>query len=540
MPSKPPVLPFQTLTPFLYPCFRTRPTLLHRVQTRASSSIVPPVDYERLNPSPDDFAVSPFADRCTLQVHAGPGGHGCVSFLREKFIAEGPPNGGDGGTGGNIYIQAVRGETSLHKIAKRGILKAGRGRNGQGKSRGGERGEDILITVPVGTVVREISRFDPIEAENERLHQLKRSGMFDEQEEGINWRRDKWLLYPGTLPSSFSTSEIPKAPRGRRSPLAQAQPEAPIRLDLDKPMKAPMVLAAGGAGGLGNPNFITADQARPKFATKGEEAIRMTLQLELKILADVGLVGLPNAGKSTLLRSLTNSKARVGNWAFTTLQPNIGTVVLDNHKGRPLLRRFHANGEPRTHFTIADIPGLIEDAHLDRGLGHGFLRHIERAAVLAFVVDLSSGDAVENLKGLWNEVREFEQVRTNEVAAETQQTVEWTPYVDRFEDRPEETWRNPEALLGSGDVLPPLEMPPMTDKPWFVVATKADLDGSQENFEQLRQYLARVEDGTEEHPSGKKNAWKKRVRALPVCAMRAEGVEKIPEVVVDLLEEREA
>lgn len=200
MPSTSPALPFKTLTPFLYPCLRTRSALAQRVSRRANSSVVPPVDYNRLNPTPDDFAISPFADRCTLQLHAGAGGHGCVSFLREKYIDAGPPNGGDGGTGGNIYIQAVRGETSLHKLARRGAMKAGRGKNGQGKGRGGARGEDVLITVPVGTVVREISRFDPIEAEKERMHQLKRSGMLDQEEEGTNWRRDKWLLFPGVLP----------------------------------------------------------------------------------------------------------------------------------------------------------------------------------------------------------------------------------------------------------------------------------------------------------------------------------------------------
>ena len=144
------------------------------------------------------------------------------------------------------------------------------------------------------------------------------------------------------------------------------------------------------------------------------------LELELKLLADVGLVGLPNAGKSTLLRALSNSRTRIGNWAFTTLQPSVGTVVLDNHKGRPTFRSFGKTGEPRTHFTIADIPGLIEDAHLDKGLGLGFLRHVERAAMLLFVIDLSAGDAVSALEALWKEVGEYETLRNREISAETE------------------------------------------------------------------------------------------------------------------------
>src|SRR5436190_11672803 len=179
------------------------------------------------------------------------------------------------------------------------------------------------------------------------------------------------------------------------------QPRAPIHLDISVHMDQPMLLAAGALGGLGNPHFVSRTNGRPKFATKGEGGLKLDLELELKLLADVGLVGLPNAGKSTLLRSITNSRARVGNWAFTTLSPNIGTVVTDSHSGRPLVQSASGRA-PRSNFTIADIPGLIEGAHLDKGLGLGFLRHVERARILAFVIDLSAGDAVQVLKGLWS------------------------------------------------------------------------------------------------------------------------------------------
>ncbi|KAK5175804.1 GTPase of the mitochondrial inner membrane that associates with the large ribosomal subunit [Saxophila tyrrhenica] len=524
-----------------------------------------PVDvsqYDHLNPQPVDYTTNPFTDSCTLTLQAGSGGHGCISFLREKYIENGPPNGGDGGTGGNIYIQAVRGETSLHKLARRGILKAERGRNGEGGGRGGRRGEDVLIQVPVGTIVREVSRYDPLEEETLDMRKNKGYGRDlkdDDPDAGPDqsrkWRRDKWLLYPGALPRNFSAADFPALPRPRRSNLTALQPEAPLRLDLDKPMSTPMLLAAGAMGGLGNPHFVTKSIWRPKYATKGDEGLQLQLQLELKLLADVGLVGLPNAGKSTLLRALTNSRTRIGDWAFTTLSPNIGTVVLDTFAGRPTLSS--ASGERRTNFTIADIPGLIEDAHLDRGLGLGFLRHIERAAVLAFVVDLSAGDAVQALKALWTEVGEYEKLREAEQNSESERTADSeegmmayrpnAPFKSSIypgaEPEPVSTHEENQQRLQdtvldaqAGRTLPALSLPAISTKPWFVVATKADLPETQQNFEQLRVYLEKVQKGEEEHPSGKRNAWRKRLHAVPVSAMRKEGVESIPGLVVGLLD----
>lgn len=489
-------------------------------------------------------------------MHAGAGGHGCISFLREKYVENGPANGGDGGTGGNIWIQAVQGETSLHKLARRGILKAGRGKNGQGKSQGGERGEDILITVPVGTIVRELWRYDPLEAEELEQKRLKGYGSdaeYDDEEGAVDntrkWRRDKWLLFPGALPSSFTSADFPPLPRPRRSHLAMSQPPAPLRLDLDRAMESPMLLAAGAMGGLGNPHFVTKSIPRPKFGTKGDGGLRIEVQLELKLLADVGLVGLPNAGKSTLLRALSNSRARVGNWAFTTLQPNIGTVVLDDYKGRPKLDMSGRRKEPRTNFTIADIPGLIEDAHLDKGLGLGFLRHIERAGILAFVVDLSAGDAVTALQGLWREVGQYELLRDRELNADTERRIDEDQKLVKFKPLAaasvaapplqQETDEDGRVLLGpsEGRVLPELSMPPISSKPWLVIATKADLDGTRDNYAALRDYLAKVEAGAVDHPSGKKNAWCRKLHAIPISAIKAQGVERIPSVIVDLLDE---
>ena len=530
-----------TLTPFLYPFLlssairlTSRP-LLNTFHRRAQSTAH---EYSRnseedshLNPPPTDYSRTVFADKATITVHAGAGGHGCISFLREKFIAAGPANGGDGGSGGNVYIQAVRGETSLHKLARRNHIKAGRGKNGQGKTRGGERGEDVLITVPVGTVVREIERTDFASEEEER-RTLEAGGNTP-----WKWDKHKWLLYPAVTKEDIATAEFPSLPRGRKSPLAMAQAKAPISLDLNVPMERPILLAAGAVGGLGNPHFVSRTVPRPKFASKGDPGTMISLELELKLLADVGLVGLPNAGKSTLLRAMSRSRARVGDWAFTTLQPNIGTVVLDDFKGRPLTKAVYKTGEPRTNFTIADIPGLIQDAHLDKGLGISFLRHVERARVLAFVVDLGAGDAVAALKALWKEVGLYESLKLQEEKDSTEMIVKWSPFTsieDALSNRSESIVINSDPSFETS--LAP-QAPSIAGKPWFVVATKADLPGTRENFQNLRTYLQDVSGGKESHPSGQRDCWKKKVEAIPISAINGHGVEKITEWTIGLLDE---
>ncbi|KAL9619105.1 MAG: hypothetical protein Q9160_006282 [Pyrenula sp. 1 TL-2023] len=535
------------------------------------------------NSRSNDYSSSLFVDKCLLTLQAGGGGNGCVSFLREKYIDESQPNGGDGGNGGNVWIQAVRGHTSLHKLARRGIVKAQKGQGGKGKSQGGKRGEDTVIEVPVGTVVREVWRSDPT-AEKE------------DSEESSTWvqehgptgkivniplakKKDRhFVVYPG---SKLGDEETPPLPPPRKSNLLAMQPEAPIRLDLSVPMEQPTLLLAGGIGGLGNPHFATKSVLKPKFATRGERGVRLTLALELKLLADVGLVGLPNVGKSTLLRSISNSRTRVGNWAFTTLAPSIGTVVLDNHTGHPLIpspqrttSTSTSTSDLLTSFTVADIPGLIEDAHLDKGLGLGFLRHIERAGILVFVIDLSAGDAVSQLQNLWKEVGAYETLRDREVNAETQQRYE--SYNAFFPDPASNgngsdattaitNPRPPHILPPNATTTPlePLSLPPISSKPWFVVATKADLPDTQPNYARLQQHVEKVQRGEVAHPSASateregegmsesgdkggegdgrdkgnrmENAWRERIAAFPVSAMNGEGTRRVVEWMVGLL-----
>ncbi|CAG8258658.1 unnamed protein product [Penicillium olsonii] len=570
--------------PFLSRRARCSPALLQfarkpciaRPRFQSTNADVPPLrpsnpavpdesspDLSHLDPTPEDYSRFIFQDKCRVTMHAGSGGHGCVAYLREKYIEEGPPCGGDGGSGGGIYIQTVEGLTSLHKLARRGIIRASRGRNGQGKSKGGKRGDDILIQVPVGTVVREVSRYDPVEEQWARIKEAKESAQFAKEKKEV-WgnpddleadneeleepeepeynpiQHDRWVLHPSSKPSDFLMVQFPKL-NPRRQNIAAMEPKAPIWLDLSKPMDKPMLLAAGGAGGLGNPHFSTRSMGRPKFASRGEGGMMLELDFELKILADVGLVGKPNAGKSTLLRSLTNSRTRIGNWEFTTLSPHIGTVITDDMKGRPLVE----SKARRTHFTIADIPGLVENAHLDRGLGLGFLRHIDRAGILAFVVDLSVGNPVEELKKLWHELGEYERIRDTDPDCgpeEEDKIIEWNPFTEENE-HDERPWKpdseEPARLAPNASPdgsLPPLAMPPVHMKPWFVVATKADLENTQSQYRALQEYLSGVQNGSIEHPSGHAKGWKDRVCAVPVSAKQGEGVSRIPKLVMDLLE----
>ncbi|MCH2625375.1 MAG: GTPase ObgE [Actinomycetota bacterium] len=249
-----------------------------------------------------------FVDECNLHAKGGDGGAGCVSFRREAHIARGGPDGGDGGTGGDVWLVADRNVSSLLAFNDFPFRRGDDGTHGQGKKKHGKKGEDLMVKVPEGTVVRD---FD-----GEILADLVGAG-------------DRWLA------------------------------------------------AAGGRGGRGNARFLSNKRRAPAFAEQAEVGEERWLRLELKLMADVALVGFPNAGKSTLISRLSAAKPKVASYPFTTLSPHLGVVRTDDD----------------FEMVIADIPGLIEGAATGKGLGHQFLRHVERARVLLVLVDLAE---VEN------------------------------------------------------------------------------------------------------------------------------------------------
>ncbi len=265
-----------------------------------------------------------FVDYVNIHVKAGDGGRGCVSFRREKYVPRGGPNGGDGGRGGHIIIRASAQLNTLLDLRYRRQYRAKRGQHGMGKNMHGKDGDDLIIPVPVGTLVK------------------------DEE-----------------------TGEI----------LA----------DLDAEDKK-VVAAKAGRGGLGNAHFATPTRQAPRFAQPGEKGEERTLIIELKLLADVGLIGLPNAGKSTLISVISSAKPKIADYPFTTLEPNLGVVKLEDFRS----------------FVVADIPGLIEGAHSGAGLGFQFLRHVERTSLLLHLVDISemsTGDPRKNLEKINRELK---------------------------------------------------------------------------------------------------------------------------------------
>ncbi len=256
-----------------------------------------------------------FIDEAKFYVKGGDGGNGCVSFRREKFVPRGGPNGGDGGSGGSVYLEADRRLHSLIDFRYRSHFKAERGAGGQGSDKHGKNGKDALIHVPLGSVIKDAQT-------NEILADLVEDGM-------------RFLA------------------------------------------------AAGGKGGFGNARFATSTNRAPRKATPGQPGEERWLKIELKLIADIGLVGLPNAGKSTLLSRLSKAQPKVAPYPFTTLEPQLGVLQVADH--RPII--------------IADIPGLVQGAHRGVGLGDTFLRHIERTQVLVHVLD-GSGEGDRPLKDL--------------------------------------------------------------------------------------------------------------------------------------------
>jgi len=268
-----------------------------------------------------------FVDEVRIQVKAGDGGDGCVSFRRERFIPRGGPNGGDGGKGGDVILQADAQLATLLDLTYPQQFHAQKGTHGKGKDQTGRNGEDLIIRVPVGTLVRD-----------------------DESREVL-----QDLLFDGQR----------------------------------------FIAAEGGRGGRGNARFATATLRAPRHAEKGETGQRRWLGLELKLLADVGLLGYPNVGKSTLLSKISSARPKIADYPFTTLVPNLGVVIK----------------EGRRPFVVADIPGLIEGASRGAGLGLTFLRHVERTRLLIHLLDISEGPSthpVKNFQSLNHELNAYD------------------------------------------------------------------------------------------------------------------------------------
>jgi GTP-binding protein len=267
-----------------------------------------------------------FVDEAKIHVKAGDGGNGCVSFRRERFIPRGGPNGGDGGKGGDVILQADAQLTTLLDLTYPKQLRAQKGNHGKGKDQTGKNGANLIIRVPVGTLVRD-----------DQTEEVMQDLLFDGQQ---------------------------------------------------------FVAAEGGRGGRGNARFATSTLRAPRYAEKGEKGQEHTLRLELKLLADVGLIGYPNVGKSTLLSRISSARPKIADYPFTTLVPNLGVVTREEH--RP--------------FVVADIPGLIEGASKGAGLGLTFLRHVERTRLLIHLLDISEGpsrDAVKDFHALKDELKAY-------------------------------------------------------------------------------------------------------------------------------------
>ena len=335
-----------------------------------------------------------FVDRIKVFAQAGKGGRGSVSFRREKFVPKGGPDGGDGGHGGDVVLRAERHVDNLANLFYEPIIKAKDGGHGKGKKMAGRAGANKIVKVPVGTIV---------------------------------WRAED---------EKFSTSNADKSragaqqrtPGSDQSAIRALQSEMDLIVDLVRDGEE-FVLCRGGAGGKGNVHFKSSRNRAPRQYTDGEEGEQGYFLLELRTIADAGLVGYPNAGKSTLLRKLSAARPKVAAYPFTTLHPVVGVMELPGYR----------------HATIADIPGLIEGAHRGVGLGHEFLRHITRCPILIFVIDVAGSEGrspVEDLQNLRKEI----------------------------------------------DLYDPM----LSSRPWLIVANKMDLPNANENLETLQEKFSKV------------------------------------------------
>ncbi len=306
-----------------------------------------------------------FVDEALLEVQSGSGGDGIVSFRREKFIPNGGPNGGDGGRGGDIILVADSNVATLLDLKSARRIKAVDGEPGGGSDKKGASGAPVEIRVPVGTLVYELETLVvPRVVSRQHIGTYSGFGVEDDAEIAV-------LDVGGELDEEAGVEHDAGGAIALEEPRRAATDEDPTSIaDLTRSGQQ-IVIARGGRGGLGNARFKTSTRQAPDFATPGKSGQLKRIRLSLKLMADVGLVGFPNAGKSTLLRRISAAKPRVANYPFTTLVPSLGVVE---------------RGERRC--VVADIPGLIEGASEGAGLGHQFLRHVERTRVLIHLLDV--------------------------------------------------------------------------------------------------------------------------------------------------------
>jgi GTP-binding protein len=321
-----------------------------------------------------------FVDRVKVLAQAGNGGRGCVSFRREKFVPKGGPDGGDGGRGGDLILRADRHVDNLANLFYEPIIKAKSGGHGKGKKMAGRKGADKIVKVPVGTIVW------PAAEEKHPTPNVQRP-MLNSEESAI-------------------------------------QPLVDLTQDEQE-----FVLCRGGAGGKGNVHFKSSRNRAPRQYTEGEEGEQGNFLFELRTIADAGLVGYPNAGKSTLLRKISAARPKVAAYPFTTLHPVVGVIEFSGYR----------------RATIADIPGLIEGAHRGLGLGHEFLRHITRCRILLFVIDMAGSEGRSPIEDLQNLRREID-------------------LYDRA----------------------------LSSRPWLVVANKMDLPDAEKNLKSFREKFPKV------------------------------------------------
>jgi GTP-binding protein len=361
-----------------------------------------------------------FVDEIKIYARAGHGGKGCVAFHREAYIAKGGPSGGNGGRGGSVILQADHDLNNLIAQYYQSRLIALAGEAGLGKGMDGHAGKDLVVKVPCGTLVwRMAGGGRPAEKEDRADGQKNKKPMFQTS----TGQRPLFRHAGGdtVVEIDLSREKAGRVPAG-------SSPKGEPVADLTEHGQQ-FVLCQGGRGGLGNRNFATAARQTPRFAQPGEPGDEGDFLFELRIIAEVGLVGYPNAGKSTLLTAISKARPKVAPYPFTTLHPQIGIVEYQD---------FH-------RLTVCDVPGLIEGAHQNVGLGHEFLRHIERCKILVLLLDMAGTDN----RAPWDDYKQL----LSEL---------------KFYD------------------------PALLDKPRFVVANKMDEPAAEKNLKQFKKKIKKV------------------------------------------------